>query len=125
MTPDIQFKLERFFNERLPFTEEWQIVYLLVEIRKILDRGNNRKYPLLRFYADWAVHTAKDRINSEIKTIMERILDEIKKANQTGVEPLNFKSQLLSVEVTHCNGLCRFDCRFSSVPFGALKTGKS
>lgn len=78
MTPEIQIKLGRFLNERLPFTEECQVVYLLVEIRKILDQENNRKYSLLRFYADWSVHTAKDKINAEIRTIMEKILADIK-----------------------------------------------
>ena len=95
MTPEIQIKLGRFLSERLPFTEECQIVYLLVEIRKILDQENNGKYPLLRFYADWSVHTAKDKINREIKTIMEKILADIK-ASQTGAGTLNPRSRPLS-----------------------------
>jgi len=39
-------------------TEECQVVYLLVEIRKLLDRDgkNAEPYNSLRLYSDWAVH---------------------------------------------------------------------
>ncbi|MFA6554744.1 MAG: hypothetical protein WCS89_04560 [Candidatus Paceibacterota bacterium] len=61
----------------MPLTEESQVVYLLVEMRKILDHGLIRSYPLIRFYADWSVHTAKDRITPQIGFIMDNIYKEI------------------------------------------------
>lgn len=57
--------------------EECQVVYLMVEIRKLLDRDNNSKYPLLRFYCNWVVHIDKDRITPEMKNIMEEIYQGI------------------------------------------------
>lgn len=76
--PDIINKLDRLLHGRMPFTEEWHVVYLLVEIRKVSDRDNNRKkYPLLRFYCDWCVHTDKDRITPEMQAIMTDIYADI------------------------------------------------
>lgn len=71
--PEIARKLKTLCENFLPFTEECQVVYLLVEIRKMLDRDNNRDYPLLRFYCDWCVHTEKDRITIEMESIMNEI----------------------------------------------------
>jgi hypothetical protein len=89
MKSEIQAKLLRFLNGTLPFTEECQVVYLLVEVRKILDHENSSTFPILRFYADWSVHRQKDRITPQIRTIMERIRDEIKERqdNRTFVDP--------------------------------------
>ena len=82
MKVDIEQKLRTFLGSRMPFNQECQVVYLLVEIRKILDhendRGNNGRYPLLRFFSDWSVHTAKDRITPQIEATMTAILVEIK-----------------------------------------------
>lgn len=75
--PEIVIKLNSLLIEHVPFIEEYQIVYLLVEIRKILDRENNIKYPLLRFYCDWSVHTAKDKNTPEMRAIMEEIYIDI------------------------------------------------
>ena len=75
--PEIVGKLYDFLNGRVPFTEECHVIYLLVEIRKILDRDNNTKYPLLRFYADWSVHTEKDRITPGMRTIMEAVYKDV------------------------------------------------
>jgi hypothetical protein len=84
MTPEIQTKLRHFLKGHIPFTEECHAVYLLVEIRKILDRENDNNFPLLRFYADWSVHTEKDKITPQIKTIMEGLLTEIKERQLNG-----------------------------------------
>lgn len=65
-------KLRDFLQARPLLTEECQIVYLMVEIRKVLDHEKSgSKYPLLKFYSDWTVHTEKDRISPEIKQMME------------------------------------------------------
>jgi len=57
---EIVEKLNDFLGEHAPFMEECHVVYMLVETRKVLDRENNRKYPILRFYCNWTVHTDKD-----------------------------------------------------------------
>lgn len=75
--PEIIEKLDGLFMTHMPFTEECHVVYLLVEIRKILDRENDKKYPLLKFYADWSVHTKKDHITNEIRGIMNTLFKGI------------------------------------------------
>jgi len=75
--PEIVEKLEKLLKIALPFTQESEVVYLWVETRKILDRANDKSFPLLRFYADWSVHTSKDRITPGIRSIMEEVYSDI------------------------------------------------
>jgi len=58
---EIQEKLNNFLLRYQIFKEESQVVYLLVEIRKILEHENENKFKLLKFFCDWTVHTKKDR----------------------------------------------------------------
>lgn len=89
MRPEILAKLLKLLSQALPFTEECQVIYLLVEIRKILDHENSSSFPILRFYADWSVHTEKDRITPQIRAIIEGIRDKIieRQNNRTFVDP--------------------------------------
>ena len=70
-------KIIAFLKERPNLYHESHVVYLMVEIRKLLDKqdgGNKQKlYPVLRFYCDWTVHTEKSKITPEIKMIMHGI----------------------------------------------------
>lgn len=74
-------KLNKFLSSRNSLSEENHVVYLMVEIRKILDHNREEiekeKYKLLRFYCDWIVHTKKDKISKQIKEMMEDIYEEI------------------------------------------------
>lgn len=74
-------KLFTFLNTHSPIKEEFEVVYLMAELRKILDQDkeNNQidKFPLVRFHADWALHTKKDRITPAIREIMTRISNSI------------------------------------------------
>lgn len=74
---EIVEKLNTFLGEHAPFTEECHVLYLLVEIRKVLDRDSNRKYPILRFYCNWSVHTDKDS-TQEMEMIMNDIYQDVK-----------------------------------------------
>ncbi|MCL5432404.1 MAG: hypothetical protein M1484_04965 [Patescibacteria group bacterium] len=73
-------KLNRFLNEN-KMREEHEVVYLLVELRKLLDRERESchkdLYSLVRFHADWSVHTRKDHITSAMEAIMTKIDDSI------------------------------------------------
>ncbi len=43
-----------------------RVVYILVETRKLLERqGELNRYPALRFYCDWALHTSMDRAGAQ------------------------------------------------------------
>ncbi len=65
-------KLNRFLTDHNPLAEECHVVYLMVEIRKVIDHEkSNATYPLLKFYSDWTVHTEKGHITPEIKQMME------------------------------------------------------
>jgi hypothetical protein len=55
MRQDIHLKLQVELAERI--TTERQVVYILVELRKLLELGNDSKrFPVLNFFCDWAVH---------------------------------------------------------------------
>jgi len=67
-------KLDDFLNHHNPLTEECHVVYLMVEIRKILDHEKDHRqtgdFSLLRFYCDWTVHTEKTRITDNMRAVM-------------------------------------------------------
>jgi hypothetical protein len=68
---EIVKKLDKFLIDHNPMIEECQIVYLMVEMRKVIDHEKSSStYPLLKFYGDWTVHTEKDHITTEIKQMM-------------------------------------------------------
>ena len=73
---EIVDKLNLFLDKHSPFTEECHVLYTLVEIRKVLDRENNHKYPILRFYCNWSVHTDKDS-TKEMEAVMKDIYQDI------------------------------------------------
>lgn len=85
---EIVDKIDAFFKKHDTFTEECHVVYLMVEIRKILDQMNSSEYQLIRFYCDWIVHTSKDRNTHVINDMMEELYSAIESQikNQYKVE---------------------------------------
>ena len=77
MEDEIIGKIKSLLNKNMPLKEEAHIVYLLVEIRKVLEGENDPNYHLLKFYCDWSVHTKKSHITDAIKKQMEEIYKEI------------------------------------------------
>ncbi len=73
---ELEDKLASFFANHAPLTEECHVVYVLVEIRKLLDRVRNSRYAILRFYCDWIVHTDKSHMIPEMEGIMSQIFKE-------------------------------------------------
>jgi hypothetical protein len=69
---EISDKLRVFVDRHRPLTEECHAVYLMVELRKVIDQQQLR-LPLLKFYADWTVHSSKDRITAEVRQISENL----------------------------------------------------
>jgi len=65
---------------------EARAVYLLVEIRKILDHAYDKKtdYALLRFYCDWIVHTEKTRSLEHIAPLVQKVYVGIKTQIEQG-----------------------------------------
>jgi len=68
-------KLNRFLKIHYSLHEECEVMYLMIELRKLLDHEEEvaKKYPLVRFYADWSVHTQKDIITDSMRQIMEKV----------------------------------------------------
>lgn len=103
---EIVEKLKRFLEVHTPLMEECHVVYLMVQIRKILDHERQvggLAFPLLRFYCDWTVHTEKERITPSMKTIMEDIFASVRfqitngpfaKRNQNSVTQFAYMAQL-------------------------------
>lgn len=77
MKAQIVNKLNQFLVKHQPLKEECEVVYLMVELRKLLDREREQNksdfYPLVRFHADWVVHTRKDHTTPAMKEIMTKI----------------------------------------------------
>lgn len=72
--PEILEKIDRFVGGHAPMSEECHAVYLMVEIRKVIDQARSLgRYPLLGFYADWTVHSEKDGVTDEIRHMLEQI----------------------------------------------------
>lgn len=70
--PEIIDKLLSFLQKENIFTEECEVVYFMVEARKVIDQ-QKLNLPILKFYADWCVHSSKDRITPEIKEMSEQM----------------------------------------------------
>jgi len=69
-------KLQKFLKERPIFTKECEVVYLMVEIRKILDHDSG-PYKTLRFYCNWVLHKElnQERTTKLLSSIFETNID--------------------------------------------------
>ena len=82
MTPDIVRKLSAELSQ--PITTEGQVVYVLVQLRKLLDKRPERAeppYESLRLYCNWVVHTSLTNkvaqgIVEEADTLYPSLIDE-------------------------------------------------
>ena len=94
---DIIEKLAPLLTKGLPDTEAGA-VYLIVEIRKVLDHAYDKKteYTLLRFYCDWVVHTEKSRSLEHIAPIIARVYADIKHRIVTGPYLLPGREHIVS-----------------------------
>jgi len=69
-------KLKEFLQKHKAFTEECEVIYLMVEIRKILDYGGN-SYKTLRFYCNWVLHNelSREKTTKLLSDIFEQNID--------------------------------------------------
>ena len=74
MKPEIIRKLNEFIDTHAPFKEECEAVYLMVELRKLLDRAHEKgQFARVRFYCDWTVHISKAQHHDAIQDIIEEL----------------------------------------------------
>jgi hypothetical protein len=82
MKTEIILKLKEFLGKNIPMAEECHVVYLMVQLRKLIEKIEGQEnFQILRFYCNWAVHTEKSRDNSAIGEIVDRIDKDIAKSN--------------------------------------------
>ena len=87
MTEEIIRKLTAQLNKGI--TTEVQVVYLLVGIRKLIERDDQRaQYPKLNFYCDWVLHAELDRSGAKA------ILREFDKAHPLLKRGMNLPREL-------------------------------
>src|SRR5579872_6673571 len=75
-----------------PIDSEPLAMYFMVQSRKLLDRRKARRLQdcdVIRFYADWCVHTEKDHITKTIKNIMQQIVRGMTGGSATGLISLD------------------------------------
>jgi hypothetical protein len=86
MTDELLRKIQRVLEQRI--TNEKQVVYLMVELRKLMDR---EKYndPVLRTFSNWVVHTSLSYpkggstfLLNEFDHLMTDLFEHKKKSNQ-------------------------------------------
>lgn len=68
----------------LPIDTEPRVMYLMVEIRKVLEH-EDLKYGALRFYCDWIVHTKLDR------SYAYSVYDEVSNNTTEGLDIISFR----------------------------------
>ena len=69
-------KLEHFLRQRKGIRTEAEVVYVLVELRKLLEHDNTKaKSPVLNFYCNWVVHTKLE--SSPIADRIIRLMDNL------------------------------------------------
>lgn len=80
MEEEIITKLKRALGE--PIEKECQVVYILAEARKLLERlGDKNNFSVLNFYSNWTLHPEIDRTSS-IRPLLERIEETILKTQK-------------------------------------------
>jgi hypothetical protein len=119
MRQQIVEKLNKFLSERPQLKEEFEVVYLMVELRKLLDREREQNHQnqdsLVRFHADWVLHTDKRHITAPMKEIMKKIDESIDTYPKDGnIEFLllpEFRAELTKLLEEHGlpNDFCRKD----------------
>jgi hypothetical protein len=101
MEGEIIQKLNDFLNEHSPVTKECQVIYLMVEIRKLIEIFNNRSnYSTLFLYCNWTLHPIIDRTNllKDMQDLISRIDESIQaggKFDDKQLVPSDFGSSLI------------------------------
>ena len=101
MTEEIIRKLTAQLNKGI--TTEVRVVYLLVGIRKLIERDDQRaQYPKLNFYCDWVLHSELDRSGAKA------ILREFDKAHRLFKRGRNLPRELQN-KIEELSGMRSFE----------------
>lgn len=89
MKEEIKEKLRIALVE--PIEKECQVLYILAETRKLLDRFDKTKiqFPVLRFYGNWVLHSEIERTEA-IGDVLDGLEETIKNKNYDVTKILSF-----------------------------------
>jgi|GEM_PF-821031 len=95
---EVAEKIEDLITSGVSSWKEPEVVYLFVELRKLLDHAREETQinsPHLRFYCDWVVHISKDRIDPVTLEVIRKMEVGINKQIKTpylhlGEEAIDF-----------------------------------
>lgn len=84
-----------------PPERKQEVVYALVQVRKLLEHDGNRdEASLLRFYCDWAFHTKLDRRGAAyILRILDERLGQYRRWSPENIDPDGRVGQVLSFDL--------------------------
>lgn len=78
-TSSIVEKINTLISTTDAFSYEKDIVYFLVQLRKLMERENiHKEHASITFYCDWALHPNKTRNHKDIEDIYVSIYEECK-----------------------------------------------
>lgn len=87
MEEEIITKLKSALSE--PIEKEKDVVYILVEIRKLLERKVIKpNYSVLNFYCNWVLHSSIEKIEPEIQSLLEKIEETFSSPNPNSSIPM-------------------------------------
>ena len=93
-------KLKFFINKHSIFAEECEVVYLMVQIRKILDfKDSNHPYKTLRFYCNWVLHIklSKEWTTELLSNMLEPAVDNRKSGHDNASSVIKLCSDFFKV----------------------------
>jgi len=75
--------LEEFLKNHKTFKEKCEVIYLMVEIRKILEYGGE-SYKTLRFYCNWVLHKelSQEKTTKLLSDVFEPNVDQKKSGHE-------------------------------------------
>lgn len=120
MVPDIVYKLSEEFAQDI--TSERQVVYILVEIRKLLEKKDDLdKYPDLKLCCDWATHPKLDRKSAQrIAMLFDRYEAKYRR-DGVGVNQAEIPELVEFCEHSRFRAQFIEACESNDVPTGALR----
>lgn len=97
-------KLDEYLSERKIFNEEPEVVYVLVQTRKLIETKPDNMYVYIKYMCDWALHTSKKYRHDILKDTYDEISaelslarDEIHKTSEEFSTFQKFKKELIDL----------------------------
>lgn len=93
-------KLKNFLNKHPIFSEECEVIYLMVQIRKILDfKDSKYSYDTLRFYCNWVLHIKlnKEMTTNLLSNMLEPAVDSRKSGHDNARNIINLYSDFFKL----------------------------